>query len=83
MNQDYRRHAEELSAPALNLVKQILIKHEAAILAELHTVVVALKVANDEIKRIRSVVQEVLDDSESQEGGWGPDVTMIEKLRKV
>lgn len=30
---------------------------------------------------ICGVVQQVLNDSESQEGGWGPDVTTVEKLR--
>ena len=30
---------------------------------------------------LRAAVQRVLDDEESGEGGWGPDVTMVAVLR--
>lgn len=33
------------------------------------------------IKTLEDAIQAVLNDSESQEGGWGPDVTMLERLR--
>lgn len=55
VGQDYRHHAEELSEPALKLIKAILIKHEAAILSELHTVVISLKDANDMCRSALSV----------------------------
>lgn len=36
-----------------------------------------------EIRRLRAVIQEVIDDDESREDGtgWGPDVTMLLKLK--
>ena len=35
-----------------------------------------------EITRLRTAIQAVLDDAESQHpGGWGPDVTTVEFLR--
>ena len=32
---------------------------------------------------LRAAVQRVLDDEESGEGGWGPDVTMVTVLREA
>ena len=36
-----------------------------------------------EIERLRQAIQTTLDDSESQPGGWGPDITMQAVLRKA
>ena len=32
---------------------------------------------------LRNAVQRVLDDEESGEGGWGPDITMVTVLREA
>lgn len=38
---------------------------------------------NNRICELQDVIQDVLNDSETQEGVWGPDVTMIERLQAV
>ena len=42
-----------------------------------------LKDYEKQIKALRGAIQTVLDDAESQKGGWGPDVTMVEVLKQA
>lgn len=39
--------------------------------------------AERKLALLREAVQTVLDDEESAEGGWGPDVTMVAVLRQA
>jgi hypothetical protein len=39
--------------------------------------------AGRKLALLRDAVQRVLDDEESGEGGWGPDVTMVSVLREA
>jgi hypothetical protein len=41
--------------------------------------------AEEQVKlaALRTAVQRVLDDEESGEGGWGPDITMVAVLREA
>ena len=35
------------------------------------------------VAELEAVIRETLDDEESRPGGWGPDVTMVLRLRDV
>ena len=45
--------------------------------------VLYMNLMNNRIISLQDAIQSVLDDSESKDGGWGPDVTALEKLRSV
>ena len=39
--------------------------------------------AERKLALLREAVQRVLDDEESGDGGWGPDITMVTVLREA
>lgn len=43
----------------------------------------ARETAEWKLAHLRKAVQQVLDDEESGESGWGPDVTMVTVLREA
>lgn len=64
-------HADGLQAMASGLT----VKRTAAVGAR--------AVAERKLALLRAAVRLVLDDEESAEGGWGPDVTMVTVLREA